>query len=78
MTCREKLAMEHPEELDSECLGGCDGCPHTYGYAKKPEWCKPIEEICRKCWDREVETEVDNEVKTEVEADVDSGIKSSG
>lgn len=34
MTCREKLAMEHPEELDSERLGGCKGCPQTYKYAK--------------------------------------------
>lgn len=73
MTCREKMAMEHPGGLDNECLGGCDGCPHTYGYAQKPEWCKPTEEICRKCWDREVE-----EVETDVKTDVDSGIKDSG
>ena len=78
MTCREKMAMEHPGGLDNECFGGCDGCPHTYGYAQKPEWCKPTEEICVKCWDREVETEVDTEVKTEVKTDVDSGIKDSG
>lgn len=88
MTCREKLAMEHPEELDSECFGGCNGCPSTYGYAKEPEWCDDnnlTDEKCRRCWDREVEgvetdveTKVDNEVKTEVETDVDSGIKSSG
>lgn len=88
MTCREKLAMEHPEEIDHERLGGCDGCPHTYGYAKEPEWCDDnnfTDEKCRRCWDREVdgvetdaETKVDNEVKTEVETDVDSGIKDSG
>ena len=81
MTCREKIAMEHPGRLDNECLGGCAGCPHTYGYAQKPEWCKPTEEICRKCWDgevEEVETQADAEVKTEVGTDVDSGIKSNG
>ena len=81
MTCREKLAIERPEELDNECLGGCDGCPHTYGYAKEPEWCDDnniTDEKCRRCWDREVETEVDTEVKTEVKTDVDSGIKSNG
>ena len=93
MTCREKLAMEHPGGLDRECFGGCDGCPHTYGYAQKPERCIPNEENCTKCWDREVEevetdveTKVENEVKTEVETDVktdvktevDSGIKSNG
>ena len=88
MTCREKLAIEHPEELDNGRLGGCKGCPHTFGYAKEPEWCDDnnfTDEKCRRCWDREVEevetdvkTEVENEVKMEVETDVDSGIKSSG
>lgn len=70
MTCREKLAIEHPRGLDSKWLGGCIGCPQTYKYAKEPEWCKMNNETCTKCWDREVETEV--------ETDVDSGIKSSG
>ena len=86
MTCREKLAMEHPGGVDTECVGGCKGCPHTYGYAKKPEYCKPTEENCTKCWGREVETEVETdvetdvetEVETEVETDVNSGIKDSG
>ena len=76
MTCREKLEMEHPEEIDPERFGGCKGCPHQYGYAKEPEWCDDnnfTDEKCRRCWDREVETEVDNEVKT----DVENGIKSS-
>ena len=81
MTCREKLAIEHPEELDSEFLGGCNGCPHTYGYAKKPELCENEDFSCWECWDREVETKVENEVKTEVktevETDVENGIKSS-
>ena len=76
MTCREKLAMEHPEKVGFGYIGGCYGCPTPYGYAKKPEWCEETEESCTKCWDRDVE-EVDNEVKTEVETDVDSGIKSS-
>ena len=82
MTCREKLAMEHPEKVDSKSIGGCVGCPHAYGYAKKPEGCENLNVSCWECWDREVETEVDNEVKTEVETDVetdvDSGIKDSG
>ena len=73
MTCREKLAMEYPEELDNGRIGGCKGCPHTFGYAKEPEWCAMNHETCTRCWDREVE-EVENEVKTEL----DSGIKSSG
>ena len=84
MTCREKLAMEHPEEIDPERLGGCKGCPYQYGYAKEPEWCDDnnfTDEKCRKCWDREVEevkTQADAEVETETETDVDSGIKDSG
>lgn len=84
MTCREKLAIEHPEEIDPECLGGCNGCPHTYGYADKPEWCKNYyitDENCTKCWDREaeeVETQADAEVETETETEVENGIKSSG
>lgn len=65
MTCREKLKMEHPEELDIKCFGGCNDCPASYGYAKNPEWCKAGDETCTKCWDREVE-------------EVKNGIKSSG
>lgn len=63
MTCREKLAIEHPEEVCFGYLGGCNGCPHTYGYAKKPEWCKKYyiaDENCTKCWNREVENEAKN------------------
>ena len=70
MTCREKLKMENPGGLDSECLGGCVGCPYAYGYAKKPKWCKPTEENCMKCWDREVEADV--------KTDEDSSAKSGG
>ena len=78
MTCREKLAIEHPEKLDRKLLGGCAGCPNKYGYAKKPEWCENGDFSCWECWDRKVETKVENEVKTEVETDVESGIKSNG
>ena len=81
MTCREKLAIEHPEKLDRKLLGGCDGCPHKYGYAQKPEWCENLGFSCWKCWDREVEemeTQADAEVKTEVETEVENGSKSSG
>ena len=77
MTCREKLAMEHPGGLNIKCFGGCRGCPSEYGYAKEPEWCKPGDETCTKCWDREVEG-VETDVETKVETEVDSGIKDSG
>lgn len=46
MTCREKLAIEHPEKIGSYA-GGCKGCPHDYGYAEKQ-----CDGHCRKCWDR--------------------------
>jgi hypothetical protein len=32
MTCREKLAIEHPEKIDKFAAGGCCGCPSEYGY----------------------------------------------
>lgn len=66
MTCREKLAIEHPEAIDWRSAGGSAYCPHHFGYASKPEWCKVDREKCKTCWDREVET------------DMDSGIKDSG
>ena len=69
MTCREKLEMEHPEEVDTGRLGGCKGCPSEHGYAKDPEWCALNHETCTKCWDREVE---------EVDTQVENGIKDSG
>ena len=69
MTCREKLAIEHPKKVGFGYIGGCYGCPTPYGYAKKPEWCKETEESCTKCWDREVE---------EVDTQVENGIKSNG
>lgn len=52
MTCREKLKIEHPECIDEEYSGGCEGCPHNYGYLPKPDRCG--ETTCTKCWDREV------------------------
>lgn len=81
MTCREKLAMEHPEKVDSKRIGGCVGCPYAYGYAKEPEECKNGSLNCWECWDREVEevkTQADAEVETETETEVENGIKSSG
>lgn len=73
MTCREKLAIEHPGEIDHERLGGCKGCPHTFGYAKVPEWCDDnnfTDEKCTRCWDREVETGVETQVENSIK---DSG-----
>lgn len=63
MTCREKLKMEHPEDvIDRElCYGGCLNCPSDYGYLENPPRCskkRNIGEACDECWDREIpETE---------------------
>lgn len=66
MTCREKLAMEHPEAVVERLVGGCEGCPHEYGYLSDPDWCGSITmgllEACTKCWDREIPGE-ENEKK---------------
>lgn len=58
MTCREKLAIEHPDCVRDICCGGCEGCPHDYGYLDCPESCRPLsEESCIRCWDREIPDE---------------------
>jgi hypothetical protein len=70
MTCREKLKLEHPGDLDSNYLGGCWGCPMDYGYHSKALDDCPYkkggcdvdkstvpEDICTRCWDREVQEE---------------------
>ena len=60
MTCREKLAQEHPEFVSSMNIGGCKSCPQAYGYLPKPYYCgdskngKEAIETCTKCWDREI------------------------
>lgn len=64
MTCREKLAKEHPECIDEICGGGCQGCPHDYGYLDRPLYCESNgPNKCTECWDREIPEET---VKTDV------------
>lgn len=57
MTCREKLALEHPELVRSEFHGGCKDCPSAYGYLEDPHMCAPGDDGCRACWDREIPEE---------------------
>lgn len=63
MTCREKLMMEHPQDVDEHFDGGCAGCPSDYGYLDNPEGCdsfRNIRHVCYACWDREIpETNID-------------------
>lgn len=65
MTCKEKLTIEHPEDIDENYMGGCAKCPHEYGYLKRPRWC-PLHSFilskytCKDCWDRNIpETDLD-------------------
>ena len=68
MTCREKLAIEHPDMVGDDYFGGCCGCPFDLYYIDKPEYCYDSnikrDERCTKCWDREIPgTENKEEVK---------------
>ena len=56
MTCREKLAMEHPGHIKSDFKGGCFCCPTYYGYLGPIEECNGgiTPDICTRCWDREI------------------------
>ena len=59
LTCRDKLAIDHPYYVGYEYTGGCCGCPHLDGYASIPDSCRrslnPSNERCSECWDRPVE-----------------------
>lgn len=60
MTFREKLFQEKPENVEEGYVGGCYGCPTTYGYETWEEGCENCNAImgsgkgCRACWDREM------------------------
>lgn len=61
MTYREKLMLEHPEQVNAIYVGGCCGCPCDYGYIDQFEECcyllrrRRLKAIrCVKCWDREI------------------------
>lgn len=59
MTFKEKLEIEHPEEISEEYDSGCFGCPHDYGYESISESvvnCDVYgEKGCVYCWNREME-----------------------
>lgn len=59
MTYKERLALEHPSNIDPELYGGCCGCPAQYGYCKEDEELCALKngkapEICEECWNREM------------------------
>ncbi len=66
MTFREKLKLKYPAEVGDEFMGGCYGCPVTFGFeADYPAHCLDVKGdygindglLCRACWDREVPEE---------------------
>ena len=57
MTYRELLAKEHPEKINDNNIGGCAGCPDSYGYCITNEYCSrtPLSDaVCASCWDRTI------------------------
>lgn len=60
MTCREKLTIEHPDQINYRSPGGCCGCPDTWGYLDRPDYCGTVgTDNCTRCWDREIPEESD-------------------
>lgn len=57
MTCREKLAIEHPGCVADMYEGGAKGCPDDYGYLSKPNYCGRVDQVCKSCWSREIPEE---------------------
>ena len=61
MTLREKLEKEHPESINPDAAGGCDGCPSNFGYdsvSNEEKNCKSNGGYgCECCWDREIPEE---------------------
>ena len=56
MTYKEKLMLEHPEEVSESAEGGCYGCPDSYGYEDYSD-CDGVEDGCEECWNREIPEE---------------------
>lgn len=77
MTCIEKLAIEHPEDINEDYFGGCAKCPSDYNYLGDPEYCKNYdisrEDRCYTCWNRNIpETDSDTIKLDETKKENDS------
>lgn len=64
MTCREKLAIEHPDKIDRTCGGGCAGCPEDYGYLPKGFLCSHM--TCEECWSQEIQ-ETEDKIQPQID-----------
>lgn len=54
MTFKERLSLEHLNRVDNKYVGGCAGCPKTYGYEAQLECNFESPNACRECWNREI------------------------
>ena len=55
MTYRERVAIEHPEAVNSDSAGGVWGCPGDYweGAPNIQSSCDVAHGACTVCWDRQ-------------------------
>lgn len=67
MTFKERLAIEHPENVSDKYAGGCHGCPKDYGYSEDhSSTCRNYgKEGCDNCWNREIPEERKDDMKKE-------------
>lgn len=57
MTFKERLAIEHPENIDDTYNGGCIGCPKDYGYSEDIYLTcgkHGVVRDCEYCWNRKI------------------------
>lgn len=62
-TFRDRLKREHPDCVNDEYVGGCNGCPYDYEYEPNYfESCDGVvsERACYACWDRPIPKDVKN------------------
>lgn len=79
MTCREKIAIEHPERIQDRAFGGVAGCPWEFGYSHRA-LCNdpafkdsPFANNCIECWNQEAIEEKTDDVKSDYPKILDSG-----
>ena len=71
MTYKQRLQIEHPEDIDDNWLGGCSGCPSSYGYCDIQDKLCHIQNrtvcntTCTECWNREIPEQVERVPKEE-------------
>ena len=72
MTFKEKLKIEHPEDISEKYDVGCFGCPYVHDYESVAESSVNCTtnggKGCEYCWNREMEN---TEVKTKVKKEFD-------